>query len=51
MLIDWLMVCPLIRVQYIKSFVVVGDDQAQKTEYIRKYLADAEVCLLCTMLQ
>jgi len=29
--------------QYIKSFAVLGDDQPQKTEYIRKYLLDAEV--------
>ena len=27
----------------MKSFAVVGDDQAHKTEYIRKYLLDAEV--------
>ena len=30
--------------QYIKSFVVVGDDQAQKTEYVRKCLLASEVC-------
>lgn len=30
------------EVEYIKSFVVVGEDQAQKTEYVRKCLLASE---------